>query len=343
MRLLVYRRSAVKDMRVVNRDGAVQCSAYSETLEFDKVWPSRTEMLAARDGTALLFESSSSSALRSEVLKRFDAETGLVAILGMNAYLFDVMPTELREHSEVLLELNDGRTIADYLPAGRTSLATGTIDFTMASDRYPLRTVIRVDAAAFDQWNRETYLPIMTLAAALGLAFGLLLATVVARPKNPVAELDRAIAAREFAPYLQPIFNLHTGAIIGCEILARWLQPDGTVVPPSRFIQLAESSGRIEPITWQIVSAALNDLQPLMKSDKAFQVYVNIVPRHITAPGFLDELRRIVAAAKVSPAAGGARDHRARRTGRSGAGRFGDRPTTRIRLQGRHRRRRRRP
>ena len=38
-----------------------------------------------------------------------------------------------------------------------------------------------------------------------------------------------------------------------------------------------------------------------MKSDKAFQVYVNIVPRHITAPGFLDELRRIVAAAKVSP------------------------------------------
>ena len=155
VRLLVYRRSAVKDMRVVNRDGAVLCSAYSETLEFDKVWPSRAEMLAARDGTALLFRVEQFFGVALGVLKQFDAETGLVAILGMNAYLFDVMPTELREHSEVLLELNDGKTVADYLPAGRTSLATGTIDFTMASDRYPLRTVIRVDAAAFDQWNRE--------------------------------------------------------------------------------------------------------------------------------------------------------------------------------------------
>ena len=124
---------------------------------------------------------------------------------------------------------------------------------------------------------------------------------VVARPKNPVAELDRALAAREFEPYLQPIFNLHTGAIVGCEILARWLRSDGTVIPPSRFIQLAESSGRIEPITWQIVSAALGELQPRLKLDKAFQVYVNIVPRHIMAPGFVDRLRAIVAAAKVSP------------------------------------------
>jgi c-di-GMP phosphodiesterase len=47
VRLLVYRRSAVKDIRVVSRDGAVLCSAYSETLEFDKSWPSRADMLPA--------------------------------------------------------------------------------------------------------------------------------------------------------------------------------------------------------------------------------------------------------------------------------------------------------
>ena len=154
---------------------------------------------------------------------------------------------------------------------------------------------------AFERWNNEPYVPILTLGTVLGLAFGFLLASVTGRPKNPVAELDRALAAREFEPFLQPVFNLATGAILGCEILARWRQSDGTVLPPSRFIQLAESSGRIEPITWQILSVALTALQTRLREDKRFQVYVNFVPGHIMAPGFVDKLRGAVAAARLSP------------------------------------------
>jgi c-di-GMP phosphodiesterase len=161
--------------------------------------------------------------------------------------------------------------------------------------------VIRVKAKEFAEWNRESYLPILALAIVLGFAFGILLARVVLRPANPIAELDRALASREFRPYLQPVFNLRTGAIIGCEVLARWVRADGTVIPPSRFIQLAESSGRIEPITWQIFTAALNELQRRLKQDERFQISVNIVPRHIVAPDFVDNLRRIVAGANVSP------------------------------------------
>ena len=80
-------------------------------------------MLPARDGTALLFRVEQFYGVALGVLKDVDAENGLVAILGMNAYLFDIMPTELREHSEVLLELSDGKPVADYrLPAGATRL-----------------------------------------------------------------------------------------------------------------------------------------------------------------------------------------------------------------------------
>ena len=42
----------------------------------------------------------------------------------MSADLFDIMPAELREHSEVLLELSDGKAVADYVPAGRSSRPT---------------------------------------------------------------------------------------------------------------------------------------------------------------------------------------------------------------------------
>ena len=301
VRLTVYQRSAVKDIRVVTRDGAVRCSAYSETLEFDKNWPSRAEMLPARDGATQLFRVEQFYGTALGVLRGSDAEGYLVAILGMSPYLFDIMPAELRGESEVLLELSDGKTIADYVPAEQSVRPANVASFVMASDRFPLRTTIRVETGAFERWNSEPYVPILTLGAVLGLAFGFLLASVAARPKNPIAELDRALAAREFEPFLQPVFNLATGAILGCEVLARWRQADGTIIPPSRFIQLAESSGRIEPITWQIVSAALNALQPRLKQDKGFQVYVNIAPRHIMASGFVDKLRGTVADAMVSP------------------------------------------
>ena len=301
VRLLVYQRSAVKDVRAVDQDGSVLCSAYSETLEFDKRWVHRTEMLPARDETVRLFRVDQFYGVALGVQKDVDAKNGVVAILGMNANLLDIMPTELRDHSEVLLELSDGQVLVDFLSTGQHSRASNILSFAMASARYPVRTVIRVEAKKFSGWHRESYLPILALAVVLGFAFGILLARVVLRPKNPIAELDRALAAREFRPYLQPVFNLRTGAIMGCEVLARWQRADGTVIPPSRFIQLAENSGRIEPLTWQIVSAALNELQPRLKEDESFQISVNIVPRHFVAPHFVDNLRRIVAEAKVSP------------------------------------------
>jgi c-di-GMP phosphodiesterase len=55
VRLHVYQRSTVKDVRVVNADGSVICSAYSETLEFDKGWVARSDMLASHDSKLLLF------------------------------------------------------------------------------------------------------------------------------------------------------------------------------------------------------------------------------------------------------------------------------------------------
>jgi EAL domain-containing protein (putative c-di-GMP-specific phosphodiesterase class I) len=66
------------------------------------------------------------------------------------------------------------------------------------------------------------------------------------------------------------------------------------------FIPLAESSGRIEPMTWQILSAALKDLYPRLREDKHFKLSFNVVPRHLLSDGFVEKLRGTVLAAKVS-------------------------------------------
>src|SRR4029078_3058709 len=133
----------------------------------------------------------------------------------------------------------------------------------------------------------------------LGLAFGVLLCRAVIQGENPVAELDRALKAGEFKPYLQHVFDLHTRAIPGCEVLARWGRSDGTVIPPSRFIRLAESSGRIEVMTWHLLKETLDVLRVRLRQDKSFKLSINVTAQHLATADFIPRLRRIVADARV--------------------------------------------
>jgi sensor c-di-GMP phosphodiesterase-like protein len=298
IRLHVYQRSAVKDVRLVNSDGSVICSAYSETLEFDKGWVDRGDMLGSRDSRLMLFRVEQFGGDALGVLRDIGSKKALVAILGINASLFDIMPAELRAHGEVLLALNNGAQLGEFMLDANKALPH-PVEFAKSSTRYPLRTVIRIDETVLSTWNNEAYWPVMAVAVALGVLFGVLLSRT-RRMEGPVADLDRGLARGEFRPYFQPIFDLRTGQIKGCEILARWLREDGSIVPPMNFIPLAESSGRIEAMTWQILGRALADLQPHLRADKEFKLSFNVVPKHLLSEGFVGALRSTVAAAKVS-------------------------------------------
>src|SRR4051794_21488088 len=90
-RLLVYQRSGVKDIRVLDRNGQVMCSAYPETLEFDKRWAGRDEMLTSRESTVRVFRVEQFFGDALGVVKDVNDTTSLAAILGIDGSLFDVM------------------------------------------------------------------------------------------------------------------------------------------------------------------------------------------------------------------------------------------------------------
>jgi c-di-GMP phosphodiesterase len=296
-RLHVYQRSAVKDVRLVNHDGSIVCSAYSETLEFDKAWVRRSDMLPAADPSLQLFRVEQFGGDALGVLRDVDATRSLVAIVGINSFLFDIMPAELRARSEVVLELSNHQQLAQF--SLEDIDVQHPVEVAETSRRYPLRVTIRVEQGVLARAYGQDYWPAMLAALGLGLVFGVLL-TKARRVEGPVADLDRALARGEFRPFFQPIFHLTSGAILGCEMLARWVRADGTVVPPMKFIPLAEQSGRIRAMTWQILGLALKELNAHLRQNKEFKLSFNVVPSHLLSEGFVSQLRKMVSEARVS-------------------------------------------
>jgi diguanylate cyclase (GGDEF)-like protein len=61
-------------------------------------------------------------------------------------------------------------------------------------------------------------------------------------------DLRKALAAREFELYYQPVMDIETRSIVGFEALLRWHHPQRGMVPPGDFVPLAEELGLIIPL-----------------------------------------------------------------------------------------------
>ena len=91
------------------------------------------------------------------------------------------------------------------------------------------------------------------------------------------SELRQAVARRELLLHYQPIVSVHTRALEGFEALVRWNHPHRGIIPPARFIPLAEETGLILPIGRFVMSAeeALNYLRLVgAEIDNIYYVYV---------------------------------------------------------------------
>jgi PAS domain S-box-containing protein len=70
------------------------------------------------------------------------------------------------------------------------------------------------------------------------------------------ADLAEALARDNISPHFQPLVELHTGKLTGFEVLSRWKHPVMGMIPPDRFIPLAEETGLIGLLTEKILGKA---------------------------------------------------------------------------------------
>ena len=115
-----------------------------------------------------------------------------------------------------------------------------------------------------------------------------------------LADLRSAVASSDLEVHYQPKVDLATGQMLGVEALARWVHPTHGTVGPDEFIPLAEHSSLITPLTMLVLRTALRDCAAWQRGhEKPFGVAVNISPRSLLEPGFVDSVARALVYAGV--------------------------------------------
>ncbi|NTF33779.1 putative bifunctional diguanylate cyclase/phosphodiesterase [Rhizobium skierniewicense] len=115
--------------------------------------------------------------------------------------------------------------------------------------------------------------------------------------ENVAALLNIAIAQNLVSLVYQPIKDLRTNITIGAESLMRLKLLDGTHVPPSIFIPIAERTGTIMELgLWAIRTAC----QQALNCEKIPIVSVNVSPIQLKSPGFATSVAAILGDVGVS-------------------------------------------
>jgi diguanylate cyclase (GGDEF)-like protein len=104
-------------------------------------------------------------------------------------------------------------------------------------------------------------------------------------------DLRNAIRLDNLAVVYQPIFDAGTMRPSGVEALLRWLHPELGLVPPDKFVPIAEESGLIEPIGEWVLRRACRDA--LAWPD--VKLSVNVSPVQFRNPGFDTLLAKVLA------------------------------------------------
>jgi len=115
-------------------------------------------------------------------------------------------------------------------------------------------------------------------------------------------ELRRAIERFELELHYQPLVDVKTCEILGCEALLRWNHPTRGMISPSKFIPIAEESGLIVPLGEWVLLKACTVLRMLNEGRSShLRMSINLSPCQFKRPDLVEHLFRILSESGIEP------------------------------------------
>lgn len=117
-------------------------------------------------------------------------------------------------------------------------------------------------------------------------------------------DLRLAVEKKEFELYYQPIVSLVDASLLGFEALIRWNHPSRGLVTPGEFIDTAESTGLMIPMTLQVLRTACDQLTRWKRArlaPRSLIMSVNLSASHLSEPNVVEQLNEIINETGIDP------------------------------------------
>ena len=114
-------------------------------------------------------------------------------------------------------------------------------------------------------------------------------------------ELDRAIKQGDLVLHYQPKVDVRTLRLVGLEALVRWQHPEYGLLPPDKFIPLAECTDLIQPLTDWVLNAAVRQQRLWFERGYDLVIAVNLSAKSIRDPQLANRFQAICERWSVPP------------------------------------------
>ncbi|MGZ8155966.1 MAG: bifunctional diguanylate cyclase/phosphodiesterase, partial [Burkholderiales bacterium] len=116
------------------------------------------------------------------------------------------------------------------------------------------------------------------------------------------SQLRGALAREELVLFYQPVFDAQSGAVTGMEALVRWQHPDAGILPPAKFIDIAEETGLIVPIgRWVLERACEMQRTWIEQGLPPVRIAVNLSPRQFVHRNLVHDVAGVLTRTGCDP------------------------------------------
>lgn len=284
----------LRQVLVENADGAQFCDAFGRDVKYvrlsdDLGMPGRSETIAVVRLAGLAVPA-------LKITQNYSSTRRVSAFVPVLPYAPEGIAGDLVTGSMAQISLTNGTLVSTAGDPTAYERRTNDADF-ISAQAFAGELPVRIDAAVPFALVRATYsdldISFTVIAAAMSGAFLLLMLQYVRRSQLPAFDLERAIQAGEIKPYYQPIVNLSTGKIAGCEVLCRWEKRSGQIVPPGSFIDYAEVTGLAVPMTLSLMQQVRADMSDLAREIPDLKISINLFEGHFRDSTIVEDVQAI--------------------------------------------------
>jgi EAL domain-containing protein (putative c-di-GMP-specific phosphodiesterase class I) len=292
---------SLKQLLVENGDGVQYCDAFGRKVEYSPVSetlpiPGRTETL-----TVVRFGEMSVPVLK--ITQLFGGTRQVSVFVPLLAQRDAALAKELNSAAmlRVLLTNNTAvLTVGDPAAFDKRRSDADFVSERVFAEGLPLQVEFAVPFSVARAGYADLDVGFTIIGCLISASLLLLALHYVRTSRVPAFDLERAISRGEIRPYYQPVINLRTGELEGCEVLCRWEKKNGQVVPPGAFIDYAEVTGLAIPMTLSLMQQVKYDLGDICQQMPDLKVSINLFEGHFRDGGIVDDVEAIFGNSKIA-------------------------------------------